>query len=116
MLSCREKHNMIRETGLHRRLFLLLRLRVSQNSNPCYILSLGKKLLKLVTFLDELFLLTLLREQLLLTQCCRWLISCILDVTEANVTLLERKSLLIHPYMEGKPGGFNFCSFRAKAF
>lgn len=74
------------------------------------------KLLKLVTFLDELFLLTLLREQLLLTQCCWWLISCILGITEANVTWLERKSLLIHPYMEGKPKDFSFCSSRAKAF
>lgn len=74
------------------------------------------KLFKLVTFLDELFLLTLLSEQLLLTQCCRWLISCILGITEANVTWLERKSLLIHPCMEGKPRGFRFCSSRAKVY
>lgn len=123
MLSCRENHNVKRETGLHRRLFPLLRLPICPDSNPCYILNLGKsqviyitKLLKLVTFLDKLLLLTLLREQLLVTQCCWWLISCILAITEANVTWLERKSLLIHPYMEGKPRGFIFCFSRAKDF
>lgn len=72
------------------------------------------RLLKLVTFLNELFLLTLLREQLLLTQCCWWLIICILSLAEANVTWLERKSLLIHPCMEGKPRSFSFCSSRAR--
>lgn len=104
---CKESDN--KESELHR-LFSLLKIHTSTNLSLKYILPqiqilvsvilslverqgfhILQSCLNLVTFLDELFLLTLLSEQLLLTQCCSWLISCILGVREANVTWLERK-------------------------